>query len=172
MKSNMGYSGGNVVQNQSEHVVLNKESVGGRLQNELLCKRLRWILIRLELTQNVDEDAPVKGRLAVNGRDDVGNLLKGQRGNLLHDLGRTLHLLAFKGHQRLLSVVKVNELRPSLRVVKQSVVLLDKGFAYCLVSRIHQSHCVTKMSLKMSRLNSFFFVFSTRGHSWMTVAIR
>lgn len=113
-----GYSRGNVVQDQSEHVVLNEESVPAWLQDENLGERLRRVVIRLELTQNVDKDTAIEGRLAVNGRDNVGDLLKRQGGNLLHDLGRTLHLLAFKGHQRLLSIIKVDELWPSLRVVK------------------------------------------------------
>lgn len=89
---------GNVVQDQAEHIMLNKEGVGVGLEDKGLSEGLRRVFVRLQLAQDVDHDPAVKGRLAIDGRDDVGNLLKGQRRNLLHDLGRSLHLLSFEGH--------------------------------------------------------------------------
>ena len=40
----------------------------------------------LQLPEDVDKDPAVKHWLAVDGRDEVGNLLKAQVGDLLHDL--------------------------------------------------------------------------------------
>ena len=40
----------------------------------------------LQLAKNVDEDPAVEHRLAVDGRDEVGNLLEAQPVDLLHDL--------------------------------------------------------------------------------------
>ena len=59
----------------------------------------------LELTKNIDEDASVKHGLAVNSSDQVLYLLECETSELLHDLGRSLHLLALEGQQRLFSIV-------------------------------------------------------------------
>lgn len=48
-------------------------------------------LTHLKLTQDVDQDAAVKGRLAVDGGDEMGDFLERQRGNLLHDFGGSLN---------------------------------------------------------------------------------
>ncbi len=40
----------------------------------------------LELAKNVDEDPAVEHGLAVHGGYKVGNLLKAEAGDLLHDL--------------------------------------------------------------------------------------
>ena len=41
--------------------------------------------------------------------------------NLLHNLGRALHLLSLEGHERLLSIVHLLQLRPS------HIVITDQG---------------------------------------------
>ena len=51
-----------------------------------------------ELSQHVDENASVKGGLAVDRGDEVGYALEGERVDLLHNLGRPLHLLALERH--------------------------------------------------------------------------
>ena len=53
----------------------------------------------LKLAENVDKNSSVEHRLAVNGRDEVGDLLEGERLQLLHDLGDALHLLALEREQ-------------------------------------------------------------------------
>ena len=58
----------------------------------------------LELSEDVDEDSAVEGGLAVDRGDEVGDLLEGQRVDLLHDLHRALHLLPLEAHQGLLSL--------------------------------------------------------------------
>ena len=59
----------------------------------------------LELTKNIDEDASIKHWLTVNSSDQVLYLLECETSELLHDLGRSLHLLTFEGQQRLFSIV-------------------------------------------------------------------
>ena len=48
--------------------------------------------LHLELPQHVDQDAAVEHGLTVDGRDEVGDLLEGQRLKLLHDLGGALRV--------------------------------------------------------------------------------
>ena len=75
---------------EPEVVVRDQEAAPARLQDEVLVERLRGIVVRLELPEDVDEDAAVLHGLAVHRRDEVGDLLEGQRRDLLHDLGRAL----------------------------------------------------------------------------------
>merc|ERR1712168_1036957 len=98
----------------------NEPGITTTLEPKSLTEALRYIFVGLELTQDVDEDAAVEGWLTVHGRNDVGNLLEGQRSDLFHDLGRTLHVLPLKGHQRLFGVVKVDELGPPLGVIEKA----------------------------------------------------
>ena len=46
--------------------------------------------VHLELPQHIDQDAAVEHGLAVDSSDEVGDLLEGQRLQLLHDLGGAL----------------------------------------------------------------------------------
>jgi len=88
-----------MVQRQSEDVVLNEPGVVGRTQKEALGKTVWLIFVSLKLAKNVDKNSSVEHRLAVNGRDEVGDLLEGERLQLLHDLGDALHLLALEREQ-------------------------------------------------------------------------
>jgi len=119
--------------------VLDEKGVGVGFQHEHLGKRLRRVVVSLELTQDVDEYSAVESGLAVDGGDDVGDLLEGQRTDLLHDLASTLHLLTLERHQRLLSVVKADKLGSAIGVIEEGVVAFGEGFAYLLVVRV-QSH--------------------------------
>ncbi len=67
-------------------------------------KNTCWSLTNLELPEYVDEYAAVEGGLAVDGGDLAGDLLEGERGHLLHDLGGALHLLTLERHQGHLSL--------------------------------------------------------------------
>jgi len=127
------------MEDKPEHIMLDEEGVIGRLENKVLHEGLWDVLVRLKLTKNIDEDPAVKHWLAVNRRDQVGNFLKSERAQLLHDLGTPLHLLAFEGEQGLFSIVQRLQLRSGCRVVKHLVVLGGEGLAYRLVVRI-QSH--------------------------------
>jgi len=89
----------NVVQNQPENVVLNEERVCPRFEHKVLHKGLWRVIVRLKLAENVDKNSSVEHRLAVDGRDKVGDLLEGERLQLLHDLGDALHLLALEREQ-------------------------------------------------------------------------
>ena len=68
--------------------------------------------IYLQLSQDIDEDSSVKHWLAVDGGDDVLDLLEGETSQFLHDLGGPLHLLALKGQEGLLWVVELLEVWP------------------------------------------------------------
>jgi len=124
---------------QPKNVVCNEPRGVCRFEDKRLRKAVRWVLIRLKLAKNVDEDSPVKHWLAVHRRDQVGNFLKGKRAQLLHDFGAALHLLTLEGEQRLLCVVQRLQLRSRCRIVKHLVVLGGEGLAYRLVVWI-QSH--------------------------------
>ena len=65
----------------------------------------------LKLTEDVDEDAAVKHRLAVDRGDEVGDLLEGEGLDLFHDLDGALHLQTLEGHQGGLRVVQGLQLR-------------------------------------------------------------
>ena len=71
--------------------------------------------VYLELSQDIDEDSSVKHWLAVNGGNDVLDLLECETSQLLHDLGGPLHLLTLKGQEGLLRVVERLEVGPDGR---------------------------------------------------------
>ena len=66
------------------------------------------------MTQHVDQDAPVKHGLAVRGGDEVLYLLEGEASELLHDLGRPLHLLTLEGQEGLVSIVQLLEVASTI----------------------------------------------------------
>jgi hypothetical protein len=126
------------VDDEPEHVVLDEEAVGARLEDKRLGERLWRVVVCLKLSEDVDEYSSVECGLAVDGRDEVGNLLKGQRRDLLHDLGRSLHLLTLERHQRMLGIVERRQLRPRGRVVEERVVLLHERLPDVLVLRVQR----------------------------------
>ena len=77
---------------EPEVVVRDEEAAAARLQDEVLVEGLRGVIVGLELPEDVDEDAAVLHGLAVDRRDEVGDLLERQRRELLHYLGRALHI--------------------------------------------------------------------------------
>jgi len=66
------------MEDKPEHVMLDEEGVVARLENEVLHEGLGDVLVRLKLTENVDEDPTVKHWLTVDRRDKVGNFLEGE----------------------------------------------------------------------------------------------
>ena len=66
----------------------------------------------LELSQHVNENASVKHGLDVHGGDEVLDLLECEASELLHDLGRPLHLLTLEREQGLLRVVQLLKVGP------------------------------------------------------------
>ena len=122
------------MQSQSEDIVSNKPGLTQGLQHKGLREPVGRIIVSLtntivyflysptmltalndvylQLSQDIDEDSPVKHWLAVYSGDDVLNLLEGETSELLHDLGGSLHLLAFEGEKRLLRVVELLEVGP------------------------------------------------------------
>ena len=113
-----------MMESQSEHIVSNKPgltqglqhkglrepvgriviSLSNRTVNSLisLCKfpTTDWTGLQssvyLQLSQDIDQDSSVKHWLAVNGGNDVLDLLECETSQLLHDLGGPLHLLTLK----------------------------------------------------------------------------
>ena len=82
------------------------------------------VIIYLQLSQDIDEDSSVKHWLAVDGGDDVLDLLEGEASQLLHDLDRPLHLLALKREEGLLGVVELLEVGPDgieVKVIQRQV---------------------------------------------------
>ncbi len=69
--------------------------------NNWLEKQICISACYLELSEDVNEDAPVEGGLAVDRRHQVRDLLEGQRRDLRHDALGALHLHALERHQRL-----------------------------------------------------------------------
>ena len=61
----------------------------------------------LELPQHVNENASVKHGLDVHSGDEVLDLLECEASELLHDLGRPLHLLTLEGKEGLLRVIQL-----------------------------------------------------------------
>ena len=61
----------------------------------------------LELPQHVNENASVKHGLDVHSGDEVLDLLECEASELLHDLGRPLHLLTLEREEGLLCVVQL-----------------------------------------------------------------
>jgi len=103
---------GNVVKNKSKDVMLDEEGVGGGFEDKVLHERLWWIIISLELSQNIDQNSSVKHWLTVNSGDEVLYLLEGEASELLHDLDSALHLLTLECQQGLLRVVKLLKASP------------------------------------------------------------
>jgi len=129
--------GGNVVQDKPEGIVLDVERITAGFQHKVLHKGLWGIVVSLELTEHVDEHAPVEHGLAVHGGHQMGNLLEGEGLDLLHDLGGALHGLALEGHEGLLGVVQGGQIRSGGGVVEQVVVLLGERLPDLFVVRIH-----------------------------------
>jgi len=124
---------------QPKDIVRNEPRGVRRFEHKRLREPMCWVLVRLELAKNVDEDTAVKHGLAVYSSDEVSDFLKCEGAQLLHDLGTALHLLPFKGEQRLLGVVERLQLRPRCRIIKHLVVLGGEGLANGLVVGV-QSH--------------------------------
>ena len=61
----------------------------------------------LQLSEDIDKNPSVKHRLTVHGGDEVLDLLEGEASELLHDLGRPLHLLTLEREEGLLRVVQL-----------------------------------------------------------------
>jgi len=119
--------------------MLDEEGVGGGFEDKVLHERLWWIIISLELSQNIDQNSSVKHWLTVNSGDEVLYLLEGEASELLHDLDSALHLLTLECQQGLLRVVKLLKASPGCSIVKQLIVLVNKCLAYLLILRV-QSH--------------------------------
>lgn len=136
LKRETGVLSSDVVENESEHVVLDEEGISRGLEDKVLHEGLRGVIISLELTQHVDKNAAVKHGLTVRCCDEVLYLLEGEASKLLHDLGRPLHLLALEGKKGLIRIVKLLEVGSSSYIVKYVVVLFNKGFAYLLILRV------------------------------------
>jgi len=76
------------VKNKTENIVLNEERIAEGLQHKVLHERLGGVLICLELSHHIDQDAPVKHGVAINGGDVVTNFLKSEAVYLLHYLSQ------------------------------------------------------------------------------------
>ena len=131
-----------MMESQSEHIVSNKPGLAQGLQHKGLREPVGRIIVSLtnttvyflysptmltalndvylQLSQDIDEDSPVKHWLAVYSGDDVLNLLEGETSELLHDLGGPLHLLPLEGEQRLLRVVELLQVCPDVCKVSRS----------------------------------------------------
>jgi len=97
----------NIVEDKTEDVVLDEEGVGRRLQHKVLHEGLRRILISLELTHHVDQDAAVKHWVAVDRGHVVSDFLECEAVDLFHDLSSALHLLTLEAQETLLSIVQL-----------------------------------------------------------------
>ena len=97
--------------------------------------------VYLELSQDIDEDPSVKHWLAVNGGNDVLDLLEGETSELLHDLGGPLHLLALKRQEGLLWVVELLEVGPGgievriIHILLCWVTWLQRCQKYCNIAQ-------------------------------------
>ena len=114
---------GDIVENKSEYIVLDEEGIATGLKYKVLHERLGNVVVCLQLAHHVHQDASIEHRVAVDGGDDVRDALEGERVDLLHNLRRPLHLLAFKTQKTLLGVVQLGQLAPGGGVVEHSVVL-------------------------------------------------
>ena len=118
--------GCNIVKYKSENVVLNEEWIARRLEDKVLHERLWRIVVSLQLAHNVDQDAAIEHRVAVNRGDDVVDSLQGEGVDLFHDLDSALYLLPLKAEKTLFRIVQRGQLTPGGGVVEHTVVLGHK----------------------------------------------
>ena len=63
---------------QSENIMLQEECITDRFQNKCLRERVGWIIIRLQLSKDIDQNSTIKHRLTIHFGDDVLNFLERQ----------------------------------------------------------------------------------------------
>ena len=145
------------MQSQSEDIVSNKPGLTQGLQHKGLREPVGRIIVSLtniavyslyspnmvtalndgylQLSQDIDEDSPVKHWLAVYSGDDVLNLLEGETSELLHDLGGPLHLLTLKRQEGLLWVVELLEVGPD-GIEVRIIHILKRSYLVAALSKI------------------------------------